>query len=89
MGRIITTLTDLSDYVGQEIKIVGSDCCWTVLGTSAPDSTIRKVTPVGSCISATTTTTTAGPTTTTAGPTTTAAPTTTTTAAPTTTTAGP
>lgn len=45
MGRTLTTSTDLSSYVGQKILISGSDCCWTVVGTTAPDLTVREVTP--------------------------------------------
>lgn len=45
MGRTLTTSTDLSSYVGQKILISGSDCCWTVVGTTEPDLTVREVTP--------------------------------------------
>ena len=44
MGRVITTQTDLSSYIGQTVKISGSDCCWTVIGQAAPDVTVREVT---------------------------------------------
>lgn len=45
MGRTIITTTNLSSLIGQTIKISGSDCCWTVMGSvSAADSTVRDVT---------------------------------------------
>lgn len=45
MARSITTTTDLSSYVGKTITIDGSDCCWTVVGTTeTPLLTNRDVT---------------------------------------------
>ena len=44
MGRVITTRTNLSSYVGNTIRISGSDCCWEVIGTvDTPDTNVRDV----------------------------------------------
>jgi hypothetical protein len=43
MGKVITTLTDMSKHVGTYVRIAGSDCCWRVVGTSPPNSEIRNV----------------------------------------------
>ena len=48
MGRIITTETNLSNYIDKYVKIAGSDCCWQVLGTGPKDITNRPVTVLDS-----------------------------------------
>lgn len=41
---VITTTTDLSNYsAGDTIRISGSNCCWTIVGETEPDLSVRDV----------------------------------------------
>lgn len=40
---IITTTRNLSRFVGQNVKIAGSDCCWRVIGIGQKSENVRNV----------------------------------------------